>query len=211
MKIKQFAFSHFETNCYLLINEDTKECVLVDPATNTPAEENILSDYISSNQLTPKHLLLTHAHPDHTAGLRFCCEKYQIPVTLNPLGLRIMEEFGTFAEAMGFRTITPSTLPQKHVQEGEVIDFGGGLKVVDLSGHCAGSLGFISMDHKFVITGDSLFRQSIGRTDLPTGDFDLLARNIREKLLVLEDDFAVLPGHGDCSTIGDERNNPFLF
>lgn len=212
MHIKQFIVNHFEENCYLVSDDDTKECAIIDPGMTQEFERIRTDNYIKENNLKVVMVLLTHAHTDHVASLEYICNKYNVPVTMNLDGKQTLKLAAASGTMMGFNIAPIENVEIKPVKDGEFITLGKHkIECRDVSGHCPGSMAYILHDDRMVITGDALFRGSIGRTDFPGGDYDLLIKNIREKLLVLDDDYSVLPGHGDCSTIGDERNNPFIF
>jgi hydroxyacylglutathione hydrolase len=210
IQIHRFPFNPFQVNTYILWDE-TKECAIIDPGCYGPEEQDLLTRFISENELKPVRLINTHCHIDHIAGLAFVSREYGLKPEANPDGagfIRHAEKAGFIYGFDQLETIDPE-LP---LSEGQVIKFGGSeLHVIETPGHADGSVCFISHTDKFVITGDVLFAQSIGRSDLPTGDYDLLMKNIREKLLTLPGDYKVYPGHGPETTIGYEAySNPFL-
>ncbi len=211
IKIKQFVFNHFDENTYIVWDE-SKECAIIDPGMNSDAENKKLSGFITDNQLVPKKVLLTHAHIDHVAGLRYVCETYGLPVTMHADGQAFLGQAEAYGNAMGFGTKNMNDLQTEYITDNATINFGSSaLKALYVPGHAAGSMAFVADSPKVVFTGDVLFRQSIGRTDLPTGDYDVLMKMLNTKVLVLDNDYEVLPGHGPNTTIGDEKNfNPFL-
>ena len=211
IKIKQFVFNHFDENTYIVWDE-SKECAIIDPGMNSDVENDKLSRFIADNQLVPKKVLLTHAHIDHVAGLRYVCETYKLPVTMHADGQAFLGQAEVYGSAMGFGTKDMNDLDTEYINDNATINFGNSvLKALYVPGHAAGSMAFVADSPKVVFTGDVLFRQSIGRTDLPTGDYDVLMKMLNTKVLVLDNDCEVLPGHGPNTTIGDEKNfNPFL-
>lgn len=210
MIIKTFTFNPFQENTYLIYDE-TKECVIIDPGCYNKNEEETLESFIADNQLKPVHLINTHGHVDHVCGISFVCEKYGLEPEAHTEETDMFERSVQMGQMFGFQINNP-VLPRKFLNEGDVITFGNSeLKMLHLPGHSAGSLAFYSEKEKFVITGDVLFRDSIGRTDLPGGDYDSLIFSIREKLLPLGDDYAAYPGHGPSTSLGFEKeNNGFL-
>lgn len=210
LKIKKFIFNPFDINTYLVI-DDSKECAIIDPGCSDDEEREELTAFIRDNGLRPVHLLNTHSHIDHIAGNHFVSEKYGLPLRASFKGIRFTEHSKEGAAVFGFEHIT-FIPPEKDLAEGDVIPLGPSkLEVAETPGHADGSVCFISHDDKFVISGDVLFYQSIGRTDLPSGDYDLLISSIREKLFTLGKDYKVYPGHGPATTIGFEMTgNPFL-
>lgn len=212
LKIKQFVFSHFQTNCYLIFDEESRQCAIVDPCAVASFEDAQLDQYITANNLQVKCILLTHAHVDHLAGLRHVCDTYHLPVHLHKDSIQPLQQAPAYAPSMGFDLADFGSFECVLIHEGTKLLLGSSeIECREVPGHLVGSMAFVLHAEKQVVTGDALFRGSIGRTDLPGGDFDQLMRSIRERLLVLDDDYLVLPGHGDFSNIGDERNNPFLF
>lgn len=211
IKIKQFVFNHFDENTYI-VWDDSRECAIIDPGMNSDAENKKLSGFIADNQLVPKKVLLTHAHIDHVAGLRYVCETYCLPVTMHTDGQAFLHQAEAYGSAMGFGTKAMDDLQTEYITDNATINFGSSaLKALYVPGHAAGSMAFVADSPKVVFTGDVLFRQSIGRTDLPTGDYDMLMQMLRTKILILPHTCEVLPGHGPNTTIGDEINlNPFL-
>lgn len=208
MKVKQFVFNHFQVNCYLLWDEDTKECTIVDPGAEELAEDQELADFIAKQGLKPVRILLTHPHIDHVCGLQQACQRYNLPVTMHPDGMKILNQAELYGSLMNFRVNSMAELPTCFIQPGEML---GNIECRFVPGHCPGSMAFVLHDEKMVITGDALFRGSIGRTDLPGGDLDLLMKSLRTQLLTLDDTYMVLPGHGEASTIGEElMYNGFL-
>ena len=232
--IKQFTFNHFEVNCYLIVDEATKQCAIVDPACEASFEDAQLTQYIEQEGLQVTHILLTHAHVDHIAGLRQCCEHYHLPVTMHAEGRKLLRQAEAYGSVMGFAVDNMGDLEVVEINDGDIIDLvGSGECVVDSSrgqvppttnyplptkiecryvpGHCPGSVCFVVPSEKAVLTGDTLFHFSIGRTDLPGGDYPTLIDYLKRRILTLPDDYRVLPGHGIASQIGKEKKyNSFL-
>lgn len=210
IKIESFVFNFFQVNTFVLFDE-TKECVIIDPGCINPGEKKELIDFISNNDLIPVKLLNTHSHIDHILGDVFITESYGLKPEIHKGGLPFMERLKESANAF---EIVIETVPEpgKYLYDGDIIKFGNSsLRVLETPGHADGSICFYSKEQNFVIVGDVIFNQSIGRTDLPTGDFDMLAKSIKEKLYTLPDDTVVYPGHGPETSIGfEKRNNPFV-
>jgi len=211
INVQSFAFNAFEVNTYVLHDEVTRKCVIVDAGMQNHSEEDEIVAYIESNGLKPVLLLNTHTHIDHILGNAFLAEKYDLPLAAHREAEKIMTNAPAYAMTFGI------SMPKvKHIdtylEEGDNVEFGNSfLETLFTPGHADGSVCFYSATDNFVITGDVLFNQSIGRTDLPTGDYDLLQKSIWEKLFTLPDETVVYPGHGPETTIGSEKvNNPFV-
>ena len=209
MTIKSFTFSPFQTNCYVC--HDAGEAVLVDPSCNTEAERQAVVDYLEEHTLTLRHLLLTHAHIDHIFGCAFFSEKYgmawQMHRGAGPFIKRSQEQalfFGTPLE--------PPPPPEHFLDEDETISFGGATwEVLYTPGHAPGSVCFYDAANGFVLAGDVLFMDSIGRTDLWGGNQEQEIESIRTRIFTLAPDTIVYPGHGPSTTSGHEKDhNPFL-
>ena len=210
MNIQRFAFNPFQVNTYILWDE-TRECAIIDPGCYGKEEENVITGFIAGHGLKPVRLINTHCHIDHIAGMAFISKTYDLKPEAHPDGFQFIQHSEKAGFIYGFDKLD-TIYPEISLKEGQVIKFGNSeLHVIETPGHADGSLCFISHTDKFVITGDVLFNQSIGRSDLPTGDYDLLMKNIFEKLLTLPGDYKVYPGHGPETTIGYEAySNPFL-
>ncbi len=210
LKIKVFTFSPIQENTYLLYNEH-KESIIIDPGCYFPEEQQELKAFIDSNHLTPKMLLNTHCHLDHVFGNKFIAETYGLTLQLHPKEEVVLQ----MASASGLMFNLPFDNYQGKfifLKEGDDIYLGDDeLEVIDAPGHSPGSICFYSNSQKFIIGGDVLFNGSIGRTDLPGGDYDTLIKSIKEKLFVLPDEVIVYNGHGPETTIGNEKKfNPFV-
>lgn len=210
--IKQFTFNHFEVNCYLIVDEASRQCAIVDPACEASFEDAQLVQYIEREGLRVAHLLLTHAHVDHIAGLRQACQAYGLPATMHAEGRKLLRQAEAYGSVMGFAVDNMGDLEVSEIADGEILHVGTlEVECRYVPGHCPGSMCFVVPQEKAVVTGDALFHYSIGRTDLPGGDYPTLIAKIKERILTLPDDYRVLPGHGIESQIGKERKyNSFL-
>ena len=210
LRIQAFTFNPIQENTYVLYDE-TKQCVIVDPGCYGRSEQDTLRNFIIDNQLEVKALLNTHGHVDHVLGNAFVKRTFKVPLHIHPLDEATLRAVPAYAQAYGFPLYEPAE-PDGFFNEGDVIAFGNTeLKVLFLPGHAPGHVGFLSGKDTVLVSGDVLFRRSIGRTDLPGGDFDTLVRSIREKVFTLDNDVKVYPGHGQATTVGEEKNgNPFL-
>ncbi len=211
IRYKKLIFNGFQVNTWL-IYIDEGPCIIVDPACAEESERQLLLDFISTNKLKPEKILATHGHFDHLPGVSFVKEKFDIPFCGHREDLSLLQFARHQAEHYGFNFgVDPPEFNSFLVDE-EVAFWGGGsFKVLHVPGHSKGSLAFHFDESGFVITGDVLFKQSIGRTDLPGGDHSTLIRSIKSKLMVMDDKTLVFSGHGPDTTIGEERIlNPFL-
>lgn len=208
--IQTFTFNPFQENTYLLF-DDTNDCVIIDPGCSNTNERKLLKDFIKKNNLKPVKILNTHCHIDHILGNKFIADTYKLGLEANEKDLKTLAAGRVSAEIFGI-DYEESPQPSVFLNEGDVVKFGeSALEIVFTPGHSTGSICFYNRDDKFVIGGDVLFFQSIGRTDLPGGNHQLLLESIRTKLFTMPDDFTVYPGHGPSTTIGFEKeNNPFL-
>lgn len=209
LQLQRFVFNPLQENTYVLY-DSTGECVIIDPGCYETEEKEDLIDFISTNNLTVKMLLNTHGHVDHVLGNAFVKEKYNVQLYLNKKDEPVLKAVKVYAPNYGFFQYQEAE-PDKFPEEGDVIKFGQQqLKVLFVPGHSPGHVAFYAEDHKVIISGDVLFYNSIGRTDLPGGNFDTLIQSIHTKLFTLPDDVTVYPGHGHETTIGfEKKTNPF--
>ena len=210
LNIKKFTFNPVEVNAIILWDE-TLECVLIDPACYYPEEEQQLKQFVESNKLKPVRLLNTHGHFDHLMGNRFIKKTWGLKCEIHEDDNFLVQLAP--AQAMKFG-IEMNEAPScgEFLSDGDVLAFGNSeLKVIHVPGHSPGGVAFFSEADQLLISGDILFFRSIGRTDLPMGNFNLLISGIKEKLMVLNDKVKVYCGHGPETTIGSEKkNNPYL-
>ncbi|MEP6626970.1 MAG: MBL fold metallo-hydrolase [Ginsengibacter sp.] len=209
-QIKVFTFNPVQENTYLLYNEQN-ECIIIDPGCYFDDEKDQLKSFINLNKLQPRMLLNTHCHLDHVFGNKFVSEEYKLTLQTHPLEKQVLE----LAPSSGLMFNLPFDNYQGEViylEEGDVISLGDDqLEVIHAPGHSPGSICFYCAKQKFIIGGDVLFQNSIGRTDLPFGSHEDLIRNIKEKLFKLPGDVKVYSGHGPATTIGEEmKSNPYL-
>lgn len=208
--IKSFTFNPVQENTYILYNE-LKNCIIIDPGCYFPYEKEELLKFISEKDLKPTYLLNTHCHLDHVFGNKMVNEKFDLLLHAHTLEKEVLD----FAPASGLMYELPFdnyTGEMVWLQEGDTITLNlDELHVLHIPGHSPGSVCFYCEKQKFVIGGDVLFQNSVGRTDLPGGSHEALISGIKEKLFTLPDDVIVYPGHGEPTTIGEEkRHNPFL-
>ncbi len=210
ISIKIFAFNPFQVNTYVL-HDETNECVIIDPGCYEENEKRELVEYIDTNNLTVVRIINTHVHTDHILGNAFICKHFGMGWEAHSDGKELWGMARAFGSVLNIQ-VEDIGLPGATFEDGDIIKFGNSeLEVLYTPGHAAGSACFVNNKQKFIISGDVLFRDSIGRTDLPTGNFKLLADSIQTKLFTLDGDYVVYPGHGPETTIGYEKsNNPFV-
>lgn len=206
MKIEKFVLGSMGTNCYLLINEETKELVVVDPATCP----NYLISHVKSNGYIPKAVLLTHSHFDHVMGIDGWLKEFETPVYLHEDEKEILADPRLNLSAMFGTSYSYNQV--QCLNDGDMLEVAGFVfKVIHTPGHTAGSCCYYEEAEDVLISGDTLFRFSVGRSDFPTGNGATLVKSIREKLFCLSDEVMVYPGHNDLTCIGDEKgHNPFV-
>lgn len=208
MVIRTFAGGGFGENAYLLTCSETSACVAVDPGAGAPA----LISAIEAESLQLDAILLTHAHLDHVEGIPAVRAAHpDVPIWLHPDDRGLYDGVQRQAEMFGLR-MDPLPQPTDEIVVGEPYRFGSEtLEVRFAPGHAPGHVIFVSHDHDVAVVGDVVFQGSIGRTDLPGGDFQTLIASIRREVLSLPDSMTLLPGHGPATTVGQERvMNPFL-
>ena len=207
MKIENFVLGPVGTNCYIVSNEGIKECFLVDMAACPPE----LVNHIKNSGLTVKAVLLTHGHFDHIMGLDRFLEEFPAPVYACAAEKELLEspQLNSSSGMLG----QPYTFHgAQYVKDGDLLDMAGmKIQVIQTPGHTIGGCCYYIADEQTLFSGDTLFRASIGRTDLPTGSMGALVRSVKEKILVLPDETRVYPGHMEETTVGYEKKyNPFL-
>ncbi len=209
-EVRLFTNNPYQENTYILYDE-TGECVIIDPGMETAAEQNAVVNFVKANNLKPVMLLNTHCHIDHVLGNKFVFEQYGLKPRFHAGELPVLEAVVAYAPMMGIR-YDVSPLPDEFLPESGGIHFGNTeLTLIFAPGHSPAHLCFYDKKANILIGGDVLFRNSIGRTDLPGGNFTQLINNIEQKLFTLPDDCTVYPGHGPETTIGFEKEtNPFL-
>ena len=210
ISVQSFTANPYQENAYVLFDE-SNECIIIDPGAYTSQEQNELSHFIESSQLKPVKLLNTHCHIDHVLGNAFVHSMYGLLPEFHSLELELLHAIPGYAPQMGIR-YELSPLPKTFLPETGNIAFGQStLELIFAPGHSPGHLCFYSLADNFLIGGDVLFYQSIGRTDLPGGNHQQLVNNIKHKLFNLPTDCVVYPGHGPSTQIGFEKaHNPFL-
>jgi hydroxyacylglutathione hydrolase len=207
--VKTFVFNPFQENTYVLYDE-TKDCAVIDPGCYESDEQNELREFISQNQLRVTSLLNTHCHIDHVLGNSFIKQKFNVGLQIHQKDEPTLKAVKVYSPNYGFPHYE-EVLPDKYLEEGDQVKVGDQqLDVLFVPGHAPGHIAFYHAKEKKLISGDVLFYNSIGRTDLPGGNFDTLIDSIHKKLFTLPDDVVVFPGHGPETTIGyEKKTNPF--
>ncbi len=210
LTVQAFTFNPVQENTYVLYN-DKSQCCIIDPGCYFASEEQELKDFIEKGNLQPVYLLNTHCHLDHIFGNRFVYKTFGLPLYLHKLEKPVLE-YGPTSGQLWQMPFDNYDGELNFLDEGQVVQIGEDrLHILFTPGHSPGSISFYSQENKFIISGDVLFQGSIGRTDLPGGDFSILEESIKRKLYTLPGDVIVYPGHGDATTIGDEmKTNPFV-
>ena len=209
LRIKKFTFNPFGENTYVLF-DDSKECVVIDPGCYEKAEQQELTAFIDSNQLVVKMLLNTHCHIDHVLGNAFVKRKFNVGLFINPIEEPLLRAVKSYASNYGFFQYEDS-VADGFLTEKDVVVFGEQkLQILFVPGHSPGHIAFYDEASKILVGGDVLFENSIGRTDLPGGNFNTLINSIHEKFFTLPEDVTVYCGHGEETSIGfEKRTNPF--
>ena len=207
MKIQNFVLGMVGTNCYLVVNEEEKQCILIDPAVYSGE----IAEQIRREGLDLRAILLTHGHFDHIMGIDgFRKEFPEIPVYAHREEEALLKDASMNASLEFGRQYTFSGAA--YAEDGDVLDLAGmQFRVIHTPGHTIGGCCYYLQEEKVLFSGDTLFQESIGRTDFPTGNGGQLMRSIREKLFTLPEETAVYPGHMERTTIGDEKKyNPYF-
>lgn len=193
------------TNCYFIVNKTTKETIIVDPADNAGAIESVISE----NSLDPKAVFLTHGHFDHMLAAGLIRQKYNIPVIACDKEKKILEDSSyNLSTSFGGAVVIEA---DRYEADGTVLEEAGlKLRLINTPGHTQGSACYYILNEDVLISGDTLFQESVGRTDFPSGSMSEIVRSIKEKLFVLPDRTKVYPGHGDQTSIEYEKMyNPY--
>ena len=209
MDIKRVVFNPFRENTYL-VWDDTKECIIIDAGNMNAGENRILAEMIQARDLKPVMAVNTHGHFDHVGGVKWLKDTYGVAFACSSKDQFLIDSasggmvYGLKCNAVPAVDVDLDTL--------EEITFGNTrLRVIKTPGHTPGHVVLYNEESKSLFTGDTLFRESIGRTDLPGGDYSWIMKSILEEIVPLGDDVTIYPGHEDQSTIGHETlYNPFI-
>jgi hydroxyacylglutathione hydrolase len=210
ISVEKFVFNDFQENTYVL-HDESGEGLIIDPGCNNEAERASLVSFISGEGIRPLKIINTHGHIDHVLGVRYLASHFSIPFIIHRFDLPLVER--SVEQAVMFSLdFSEAPVADGYLEDNEEISLGSsGLKVIHLPGHSPGGIGLYCQAQNFVLAGDVLFSGSIGRTDLPGGDYDTLIASIKNKLFTLDDNCLVYSGHGPETSIGKERRtNPYL-
>lgn len=212
MNVNRFVVNPFGVNTYVLWDPESRQAAIVDPGMAEKAETDALEGFIERERLTPVHLIDTHMHLDHIFGNLHVKDKYDLKIKAHPDDEFLAKALNAQAKAFHLRIPVTDHGIDEPLHDGDRLFLGKEpIDIIAVPGHSPGSIALYCPESHFVITGDALFRGSIGRTDLARGDYATLVKSIRDKLLTLPPDTVVLPGHGPETTITDElQSNPYV-
>ncbi|MDR0955111.1 MAG: MBL fold metallo-hydrolase [Rikenellaceae bacterium] len=210
INVAVLPFNSFQENTYVL-SDETGACLIVDPGNNNDREDEKIAGYIEGNGLKPTLIVNTHGHVDHLLGVRFLQERYGIPLAMHGGDAFLLPQVPLQGRMYGF-TISEVPVVDRDLADEKSLRFGNSeLEILHVPGHSPGHIALYSRESEFVIVGDVLFRGSIGRTDLPGGDYHQLMTSIIGQILPLGGHITVYPGHGRPTTISQEVDrNPFI-
>jgi len=210
LTVEYFTFNPFQENTYV-VYDDEKNCIIIDPGCSNNFENEELSAFISENQLNPSCIFLTHSHIDHVYGLDYVKSKYQVPIIGHALASKGIASTQLVAKLYGLNVVQPPDLDQT-VDETDTVSIGKNvMRLLFCPGHSPDHLVLYNEENGIAIVGDVIFKESIGRSDLPGGNYETLMESIHQKILLLPSNTILYPGHGPETTIKQEiTNNPFL-
>lgn len=212
LNIQRFVCNMFQENCYV-VSDDTNECVIVDCGALYEEEKKAIYNYIKQNKLTPRHLLCTHGHVDHNFGNSFIFEKFRLCPEISKDDERLMDTLREQAKVFTDIDIAEDTIEQNYYfKDGDIIKSGNHIfKIIATPGHSPGSVIIYCEEEHLAFSGDTIFRMSVGRTDLAFGDYNTMKQSLQFIKNILPSDTIILPGHGVRTNMADEiKFNPFL-
>lgn len=212
MKVNRFTFNMFGVNTYILWDDISKDAIIVDPGMINDEERFVIDRFIKSNNLKINYMINTHMHIDHSFGVAHIGQKYGLKLMGNSFDQFLAGRLKQQAMMFGLPISVDDLIIENNLREGDRLKIGDEeIIVMQIPGHSPGSIVLYAPNSGFVISGDVLFKQSIGRTDLPGGNYNQLIDAICSKLLTLPDETIVYPGHGLETTIKDEKlHNPYI-
>ena len=207
LKVKKFTFNPFSENTYI-VTDELNNSVIIDPGCYFKAEQDELDRYILKNNLNLKSILHTHSHLDHMFGTAYLAQKYNLDLWINKDDLATYQSYEKVCEVYGIPIIFGPNPSPKFFDLSKDLNLDGIIfKVLFVPGHCPGHVAFYNKENNFLINGDCLFENSIGRTDLPGGNHQQLVNSIKNKIFLLPDETLVYCGHGNETTIKTEKNS----
>ena len=212
MKINQFTTNLFQENTFLLWNDNTRNAIIIDPGMMQNYERDIVDKFIEDNKLKVNKVLLTHAHIDHAASAAYISTKYGCEVYGNLGDNSLAEGLPMQAQMFHLKIDVQPLVIHKYLNTGDTLSLDDeSIEVIATPGHSLGGLVYYLPEQNTAIVGDTIFQRSIGRTDLPGGNFTELINSIRTKIFTLPTDTVLIPGHGYSTTVGEEIScNPYL-
>ena len=212
MKVTKFTVNPFGENTFLAWGEVTRHAAIIDPGMMQDHERKVVLQFIEQNQLIMQWVLLTHCHIDHVTSARWMADRYGIPVAGSQLDDLLAQALPMQAQHFRLNVPLEALTIDRPLNDGDVVMLANEpLKVIATPGHSQGGLIFYAPDSALAFTGDTIFEGSIGRTDLPGGDYSTLIESIRTRVLTLPPDTLLIPGHGPSTTVANERDhNPYL-
>ena len=212
MKIKQIQNNPFQENTYVIWDEGSKEAAIIDCGALFPQEEEKIEHFVAENELKIKYLLNTHAHLDHCFGNAWAANRYDVNLMIHADDEALLAQMGVQAKIFGLPVEVKTVKLGGYLNDGDVLMLGKNrIEVIHTPGHSRGGVCFYILSSGWLVSGDSLFAGSIGRTDLEGGSYATLIKSIKDRLITLPEETVVYPGHGPYTTIGDEKKmNPFL-
>ncbi len=211
MKIKSFTFNPFQENTYI-VYDNSNECIIIDPGCYTEEEREELKQFIVKQNLKPVKLINTHCHIDHILGNRFIVNQWGIKLYIHKADLPTLENAENIAKMYGFENYEKSPSPEHFLEENDIITFGeSNFKILFTPGHAPGHICLYNKKNNLLFGGDLIFQGSIGRTDLPGGNYKTLIQSISNKIFPLSNETKIYCGHGPSTNLGHEKEtNPFL-
>ncbi len=212
MKTKQFVVNPFQMNCFIYYDENSKEGIIIDPGTYSTEEDNTVINFIEGNKINIKYLINTHGHIDHILGNKFARDTFNVPMLIHKDDLFLVDNSLEQSRMFGIEIAKPPSFDMYITEETELKLGDTKFNFIHTPGHSPGSVCIVDHKNKNVFCGDLIFKNSVGRTDLPMGSFEILLDSINNKLFEkCSDSYNLFPGHMEPTTIFDEKNNnPFL-